>query len=216
MDQSISRATNRFQPVKKFRIFCGTQRFVTAFTHACHLSLSSASSIQYIPPYPTSWRYIFIFSSYLCLGVPCGLFSAGFPNKTLYTPLLSPIRATCPVHLILLDLITRTILGEEYRLLSSSLCSFLHSPVTSPLFTPKYFPQHPILKQHQTHLKCIGPYIILITEEQNPTRCHLLLYYAYVRLNVFRAPLCPSSEDHDDSIGYHIGRLFLELLLVGS
>ena len=55
-----------------------------------------------------------------------------FPNKTLYMPLLSSIRATCPTQLIPLDLINRTILGEEYRL-SSSLCSFLHSPLTSSL-----------------------------------------------------------------------------------
>jgi len=33
---------------------------------------------------------------------------------------------------------------------------------------------------------------------------------------MFRAPLCPSSGAHDDSVGYHIGRLVLELLLVGS
>jgi hypothetical protein len=38
-------------------------------------------------------------------------------------------------------LIIRTVLGEEYRSLSSSLCSFLHSSVTSSttrnfLFTP--------------------------------------------------------------------------------
>jgi len=32
----------------------------------------------------------------------------------------------------------------------------------------------------------------------------------------FRAPLCPSSGAHDGSAGYHIGRLVLELLLVGS
>jgi len=42
-----------------------------------------------------------------------------FPNKTLYTPLISPIRATCPTHLIILDLITRTILGEANRSLGS-------------------------------------------------------------------------------------------------
>jgi len=30
---------------------------------------------------------------------------------------------------------------------------------------------------------------------------------------MFRAPLCPPSGAHDDSFGYHIGRLVLELLL---
>jgi hypothetical protein len=45
-------------------------------------------------------------------------------------PLLSPIRAICPTHLILLNFITRNIVGEEYRSLSS-LCSYLHSPFTS-------------------------------------------------------------------------------------
>ena len=32
---------------------------------------------------------------------------------------------------------------------------------------------------------------------------------------MFQAALCPSSGAHDDSVGYHIGRLVLELLLVG-
>jgi hypothetical protein len=35
-----------------------------------------------------------------------------------------------------LDLITRIIFGEQYRSLSSSLCSFIHSPVTSTLVGP--------------------------------------------------------------------------------
>jgi len=115
-----------FQLVKKFPAFYGTWGFITAFTSARHLSLSWASLIQSIPPHPTYWRSILILSSYLCLGFPSGLFSSGFPTKTLYTFLHSPIRATCPTHLIL-NLITRTILGEKYRSLSSTLCSFLHS-----------------------------------------------------------------------------------------
>ena len=61
-----------------------------------------------------------------------------FPTKTLYTPPLWRIRATCPAHLILLDFITRTVLNEEYGSLSFSLGSFLHSPITSPHLDPNF------------------------------------------------------------------------------
>jgi hypothetical protein len=64
-------------------------------------------------PHLTSWRAILILSSHLRLGLPSGLFTSRFPSKTLYTPLSSPIRATCLAYLILLDFITRTILGKH-------------------------------------------------------------------------------------------------------
>ena len=102
------------QLVKKFPTFYGTESFNTAFMSACHLSLSSARLIQSMPPHPTSWRSILISSSHLCLGIPSGLLPLGFPTKTLYTPLLSTIGATCPAHLILLGFITETMFGEEY------------------------------------------------------------------------------------------------------
>jgi hypothetical protein len=100
-----------------------------------------------MPPHTTSWRSILtLFPIYL--GLPSGHFPWGLPTKILYAPLPFPLRATCPAHFILIDLITVVIFGEEYRSLSSSLCSLLHSSVTSSLLGP-HLPQDPTLERPQ-------------------------------------------------------------------
>jgi hypothetical protein len=50
-----------------------------------------------------------------------------------------PIRATCPAQLTLLDFIIWIIFAEMQRSWSSSLCSLLHSAVTSSPVGPNIF-----------------------------------------------------------------------------
>jgi hypothetical protein len=90
--------------------FDGTRRFITTYTSNHHLSLFWGRSIRSILPIELQGQF-------------------------LYTALLYPIYSICPTHLILLDLMTWIIFGE-YRSLSSSLCIFLHYPVTSSLLGP--------------------------------------------------------------------------------
>ena len=123
------------QLVKKFPAFHGTRRFITTLTSLRHPSLSWVSPIQSIYPHPTSWRSILILSTHLRLGLPSGPFPSSFPTKTLYAPPL--LTHTCPAHLILLDFITHTILGEEYMYIYVRILVIGH--ITLSFVIWKYF-----------------------------------------------------------------------------
>jgi len=94
------------QLVKKFSTFCGTQRYI----RYVHSGLQLASILSQI-------------QSSLHLGLSDSLLLSHFLSKILYTYL------PCMLHALpissCLDFITLIIFGEECKLISSSLCSFL-------------------------------------------------------------------------------------------
>jgi len=65
------------------------------------------------------------FSNILFAGLPLSLFPSGPPIITLCVFLYSAMRATYAAHLIILDLLTLIITGEEYNTRSFSLRSHL-------------------------------------------------------------------------------------------
>ena len=109
-EQSPSCKANRFSVSQEIpRILCSLK--VHYRSHMCLLPIPILSQLE--PVHNTTSHFLKIHLTIILPPKPCIR--------------LSSISATCPAHLILLDFITRKILGEEYRSLSSSLCSFLHS-----------------------------------------------------------------------------------------
>jgi hypothetical protein len=82
------------------------------------------------PKFQTHFRSILKLFSHLHLDLLSGLFPSGFPSESVYAFLISAMPATRPTHPILPDQITLIIFDELYKLWSS-LCKFLHPPVTS-------------------------------------------------------------------------------------
>jgi hypothetical protein len=129
MEQSPSWEANRFTASQEIPRILWKPK-VHYRIHKCPPPVSILSQLNPVHT-PTSY----FLKIHLHLGLLSGLFPSGFHTKTLHTSILSPTRATCPAHLILLYFITGTIVGE-YGSWSSSLWSFLHTPDTSSLFYP--------------------------------------------------------------------------------
>jgi len=119
------------QPVRKFPAFYETWQFFTVFASTRHLSPSWVRSVHSMVPIPLP-IYASPFHFLSMRGSSKWSLSLRFPTKALYTLLLSPIHDTWPAHLILLELITRTIFAEECRSLNSSLFSYEKSILPSP------------------------------------------------------------------------------------
>ena len=96
-----------------FSAFYASKKFITVSTTAHRLSLSCAKLIQSTPSHPASLSSILISSSYLCWQLPNNPFLSRVPTDSMYAFLLSPMHATCQVHLILHDSITRIIIIEN-------------------------------------------------------------------------------------------------------
>ena len=81
-------------------------------------------------------RSIWLLSCHPCLGLPSCPSSLRSPsqNPVCTSSVSHTFHLHSPSHSSWSD--TRTIFGEQYRSLSSSICSFLHSPFTSSLLGP--------------------------------------------------------------------------------
>jgi hypothetical protein len=109
--QCLNQLLHRVPPTR----IVWNRKFITALTKICYLSLSWARAIQSMLPHPTSWRSVFNIILLCTHRSSTWSLSLKSLHQTLYAPLRSPIRATCPAHLILLFLITRIIFDDEYR-----------------------------------------------------------------------------------------------------
>jgi hypothetical protein len=71
---------------------------------------------------------------HMLVALHSSLFSCNYPDKILYAFLAAPTCATCPVHLILLNLIVPVTVVEDYK-----ECNIICSPSISSLNTLRSF-----------------------------------------------------------------------------
>ena len=108
----------------------------------------------YFPPMPRSSHWFL---------------SCWFPHpKTLFAFLLPHIRATYPVHLILLNLINRNCIWWRTQITKLLIVQFSPIPHCLHPLLPKYLPQHAILEQPQPMLLSLHdrPHFVLMSNNR--------------------------------------------------
>jgi hypothetical protein len=110
MEHSPSEKLTVPEVIKKLPTLLGNRKLITMFIRAPHLSLFSyLHPGQFSPHLPTYFCKISFNIILQSTPRPFGdLFPSGFSTKTL-------IHATFPAHLILRDLLTLLIFGQEYE-----------------------------------------------------------------------------------------------------
>ena len=126
------------QLVRTYSAYYGTRSFIIAFTSPTPVPiLSQINPVHVSKPHFLKIHFNIILLS--TFGFSKWSLSLGSPHQNPIRT--SPVSHTCymllPSHFV--DLITRIMFGEQYRSSSSSLCSLLHSFVTSSVLGPNVF-----------------------------------------------------------------------------
>jgi hypothetical protein len=83
------------------------------------------------------------------VSLPSGLFCSGLPTKTLYASYLSPIRATYPNPLIVLDFSARLMLGWGVQIMMFVITQSSPGPFYLVSLRPKCSPRYSVLRHPQ-------------------------------------------------------------------
>ena len=143
MEQSPSWEANRFSASQEIPCILWNPK-IHYRIHKCPLPVPILSQLD--PVHTPTSHFLKIHLNIILSstpGSPTWSLSIRLPHQNPAYTSAPPHTCYRPAYLIVLNFITRIILGEEYRSLSSSSCCFLLSPVTSSLLGPKYSPQTP-------------------------------------------------------------------------